>query len=328
MNWVSARSRRAAAPHRTVNRDFAIFAARAKSRRPSASPSSSWGLGMKPNARGVPQRRTSTFCASVVPGGTDGSGRFGIWRSTRSSSASTRWSSASSALMRSPTSRIRAISPAGSSPRRFAWPIVSEARFLRALSSSLSLTRRRREASRSSTLFTSSAPPRSASPRATASGSSRISRRSSNGRLLRFDRRGAFGFDAGDGADVVVRVELDDADAPGVAALGGDVGGVEADELALGRHDEDVVAIAHLEHGDDVAVATAGLDVDDPLARPALEPVLLERRPLAVPALGHGEDRDALLHDIGADNRVALFQLDASHASRAALHQAHLLLRV
>src|SRR2546422_3651126 len=73
MNWVSARSRRAAAPHRTVNRDFAIFDARAKSRRPSASPSSSWGLGMKPNARGVPQRRTSTFCASVVPGGTDGS---------------------------------------------------------------------------------------------------------------------------------------------------------------------------------------------------------------------------------------------------------------
>src|SRR3989454_83567 len=242
MNWVSARSRRAAAPHRTVNRDFAIFAARAKSRRPSASPSSSWGLGMKPNARGVPQRRTSTFCASVVPGGTDGSGRFGIWRSTRSSSASTRWSSASSALMRSPTSRIRAISAAGH------------------------------------------------------------------------------------GAAVVVRVELDDADAPGVAALGGDVGGVEADDLALGRHDEDVVAIAPLEQGDDVAVATAGLDVDDPLARPALEPVLLERRPLAVPALGHGQDRDALLHDIGADDRVALFQLDASHASGAAPHRAHLLL--
>src|SRR5439155_216256 len=86
-----------------------------------------------------------------------------------------------------------------------------------------------------------------------------------HGRLLRFDRRGAFGFDAGHGADVVVRVELDDADAPGVTALGGDISGVEADDLALGRHDEDVVAIAHLEHGDDVAVATAGAGVRDRL---------------------------------------------------------------
>src|SRR5439155_26978347 len=118
--------------------------------------------------------------------------------------------------------------------------------------------------------------------------------------------------------------ELDDADAPGVAALGGDVGGVEADELALGRHDEDVIAIAHLEHGDDVAVATAGLDVDDPLARPALEPVLLERRPLAVPAVGPGQDRDALLHDIGADDLVAPFQPDAPYASGAAPPRAPL----
>src|SRR5207245_2975671 len=50
-----------------------------------------------------------------------------------------------------------------------------------------------------------------------------------HGWLRRFDRRGAFGFDAGDGPDVVVRVELDDADAAGVAAMGGAVGGVAAD---------------------------------------------------------------------------------------------------
>src|SRR5207249_3819771 len=69
MNCVSARSSLAAAPHRIVNRDFAIFAARSKSRSPSASPSSSWDFGVNPNARGVPRRRTSTFWSSVVPAG-------------------------------------------------------------------------------------------------------------------------------------------------------------------------------------------------------------------------------------------------------------------
>src|SRR5437763_1933527 len=131
---------------------------------------------------------------------------------------------------------------------------------------------------------------------------------------------------AGDGADTVVGIQLDDAHAPGVAALGADVGGMETDHLALGRDDQDVVAVAHLEHADDVAVAAAGLDVDDPLAAPALQPVLLERRALAEAALGHGEDRQALLDDVGGNHVVALLDLDALHAGRAAAHRPHFLL--
>ena len=83
MNWVSARSSRAAAPHITVKRDLASLTARAKSSTPSASPSTSWGFGSKSNGRGWPQRRTSTFSSSVVPGGTEGCGRLGSWRSRR-----------------------------------------------------------------------------------------------------------------------------------------------------------------------------------------------------------------------------------------------------
>ena len=42
--------------------------------------------------------------------------------------------------------------------------------------------------------------------------------------------------------DAVVGLDVDDADAPRVAALGGDVRGVEADQLPLGRDEQDVVA--------------------------------------------------------------------------------------
>ena len=58
--------------------------------------------------------------------------------------------------------------------------------------------------------------------------------------------------------------------------------------------------LADLEHADHRAVAAGGLDVDDPLAGAALQPVLLERRALAEAALGDGEDLRALLHDVGA----------------------------
>ena len=102
MNWPMARDSRASGPHITAKRALAILAARSMSSSPSSAPTSSWGFGAKANARGVPQRRTSTLSASLVPAGTEGCGRLGIWASSswmRSSSAAT---SPSRALMRSP----------------------------------------------------------------------------------------------------------------------------------------------------------------------------------------------------------------------------------
>src|SRR5438094_667806 len=165
-----------------------------------------------------------------------------------------------------------------------------------------------------------------ASARWTSSGRSRMSRRSSTG-LLGFGRGGAFGLDAGDGADLVVGVEVDDAHAHRVTALGRHVVRVHADDLAFRGDHEDVGAGPDLQHAHHRAVAAARLDVDDALARAALQPVLLERRPLTVAALGQGEDLGALLHDVGRDDLVALVHLDAAHAGGAAAHRTDLVLR-
>src|SRR5438093_7555946 len=324
MNWASARSSRAAAPQSPLNRAFAIFTARSGSSRPSASPTSSWGFGANPKARGGPQRRTSTLSSSPRPCGADSCGRLGSCATRASSCSSTCFSSASSVLMRSPTSRIRAISEEASSPRLLAWPIASEARLRSALRSSAFRMTSRREASRATTCFTSSAPPLTASARSTISGCSRISRRSSTA-LRRGDGRGALRLDAGDGSDLVVGVEVDDAHAHRVPALRGHRVGREADEPPLGGDDQHVVAFAHLDHADHRAVAAAGLDVDDPLAGPALQAVFVERRALAVAALGHGEDQRALLDDVGSNDLVALVDLDPAHAGGGAAHRAYFL---
>src|SRR5207302_1423010 len=264
--------------------------------------------------------------SALAPAGTDSCGRFGRASSSPSISPSTRWRAASSSRIRSLTARISCISAEASSPRRLAAPIASDVRLRRAFSSSAVLisSRRCRSAS-SSSLRVSSLPPRVASARATASGCSRMSFSGSNGWLRRFGRT-LLGLDAGDGADAVIRLEVDDAHAPRVAALGGDVGRGEPDDLALRGDDENVVRLPHLEHPDDVAVAATGLDVDDALARAALQPVLLERRPLAVAALGHGQDRRALLQHVGGDHLVAVLDLDPPHARRGPPHRARLLL--
>src|SRR5438552_3889927 len=172
----------------------------------------------------------------------------------------------------------------------------------------------------------SPAPPFWASARWSSSGRSRMSRRSSTG-LLGFGRGGAFGLDAGDRADLVVGVEVDDAHAHRVTALGRHVVRVHADDLAFRGDHEDVGAGPDLQHAHHRAVAAARLDVDDALARAALQPVLLERRPLTVAALGQGEDLGALLHDVGRDDLVALVHLDAAHAGGAAAHRTDLVLR-
>ena len=79
--------------------------------------------------------------------------------------SSTCFTSASSALMRSDTSRIRAMTASGFSPRRLAWPMASEVRLRSALRVSTSVTSRRRSASAARISGTSSAPPRVARPR-------------------------------------------------------------------------------------------------------------------------------------------------------------------
>src|SRR2546425_569473 len=240
--------------------------------------------------------------------------------------ASTCFSSASSALMRSAKLRECSTCPETSAPSRLPLATCSESLLRSAFNSSASRITRRRSASSSTICFTSSAPPLPASARSTAAGCSRISRRSSTA-LRRFDGCGALGVDASDRANALVGLEVDDAHAPGVASLGGDVGGVEADHLALGRDDQDVVAVVHLEYGDDGAVTAAGLDVDDPLAGPSLQPVLVERRSLAEAALGDGQDRDPFLHDVGGDDLVALVELDALHPTGVPARRAHFLLR-
>ena len=83
--------------------------------------------------------------------------------------------------MRSDTSRMCAIAACASSPRRLAWPMASEARLRSALSSSASVTSRRRSASAASTGASETAAPRVARARSTASGFSRISLMSSIG---------------------------------------------------------------------------------------------------------------------------------------------------
>src|SRR5882762_1929079 len=193
-----------------------------------------------------------------------------------------------------------------------------------ALRSSTSFRSRRRSTSLARISGMSSAPPFWASARWTSSGRSRMSRRSSTG-LLGFGRGGAFGLDAGDRADLVVGV--DDAHAHRVTALGRHVVRVHADDLAFRGDHEEVGTGPDLQHAHHRAVAAAGLDVDDALTRAALQPVLLERRPLTVAALGHGEDLGALLHDVARDDLVALVHLDAAHAGGAAAHRTDLVLR-
>src|SRR5262245_21924795 len=124
--------------------------------------------------------------------------------------------------------------------------MASDTRLRSALSSSASRRRRRRSPSSASTSLTAAGDsPRATSPRSTASGCSRKSRRSSTsppllplGGLLDL-----LGLHAGNRPDTIVGLEVDDPDPPGVAALRGDVGDADADDLSLGRDDEQIVPV-------------------------------------------------------------------------------------
>src|SRR6267142_1102070 len=135
------------------------------------------------------------------------------------------------------------------------------------------------------------------------------------------------GFDTRDRAHAVVGVEVDDAYAHRVAPLRGDFAGVDADDLALGGDEQDVVALAHLQHADHGAVAAGGLDVADAFAAASSQSILLERRALAEAPLGDGQDLRPLLHDLGRDDGIVVLDVDPAHPARAAAPREDLLFR-
>src|SRR3984893_4357774 len=140
------------------------------------------------------------------------------------------------------------------------------------------------------------------------------------GVALRRGRDRLLGLDAGDAAHPIVGVQVDHPHPHGITPLARDVAPVDPDHLALGRDHEDVVALAALEHPDHGAVSPLGFDVDDALACAALEAVLLERRALAVAALGDREDADAFLHHLGGDDLIAVVHLDPADTAGRAAH--------
>ena len=106
----------------TVKRAPESFAPAAGSS-PSGSPTSRWSLTAKSYVAGVPQRRTSTLSASLLPTGTDSCGRLGSVASSVSSSACTVSSSAGIPVCSADTAATSAISAEASSPFALAWPI-------------------------------------------------------------------------------------------------------------------------------------------------------------------------------------------------------------
>src|SRR5262245_13680516 len=101
---------------------------------------------------------------------------------------------------------------------------------------------------------------------------------------------------------------------------------MDADDLALGSDHEHVMLITHQQHTDHRAVPAACLDVDDAFPGASDEPVLVERRSLAVAASSNREDRHALLRDLGGDDLITVLQVDAAHAGGHAAYRAHLVL--
>ena len=101
MNWISARSSRAPAPQFTTKRAPETFAARSKSRMPSAVPTSQCGRAVELEAaRLAPARAPRGWPKRPSPPGTSAAGRFGSWSMRVLQRAPpTAWSCASSCLI-------------------------------------------------------------------------------------------------------------------------------------------------------------------------------------------------------------------------------------
>src|ERR1043166_2438999 len=113
MKLISPRTSFDPAPTNTGKPDPEIFAPRARSSRPSVSPSSQCGL--PPRGAGSPQGRATLLCDSS-PSGASASGRLGTYSSLSSTAASMPRSSASRVSMRCPSARRPSRTAAGSPP--------------------------------------------------------------------------------------------------------------------------------------------------------------------------------------------------------------------
>src|SRR5581483_5332610 len=130
------------------------------------------------------------------------------------------------------------------------------------------------------------------------------------------------------GRDLLVGPDPGDADAGGVAALGGDLAGFHADDVAGGGEDQDLVLGADHEGGDHGSPGGGDLDPPHTLPAPALPVEPVELRPLAVAGLGDEEDLDVVAGDVAADHHVvAVLQLHAPHAGRGPAHRPDVVLR-
>src|SRR6185503_8525361 len=135
------------------------------SRIPSASPRSQCGFASNSRSRLGSSRMTTLSCSSF-PGGTSAATSFGIQRAASSRSVVSGWSSVSIALMRSPSSRMRAFTASVGGP-----PLL--ALFRSACSCSFSLWSARTFRSRSTRRSSGASKWRAASIARTRSGSSR-----------------------------------------------------------------------------------------------------------------------------------------------------------
>src|SRR5690606_34667856 len=121
-------------------------------------------------------------------------------------------------------------------------------------------------------------------------------------------------------------LQLDEAYALGVAALGGDFLDARAHQRALVGDQHDLVALAHLDGADDAAVALAGLDADHTLAAAAVFGEFLDAGALAVAVLADGKNVGALLRDDHVHHAVVILEADAAHAAGGAAHGTHVVL--
>ena len=156
MKPASARTSRAPAPRKSGNPEPVSLAPAGRSRIPSAEASSQWGFGVKSNAPGSPQLRT-TRLALASPSGTSGAGKLGRVSARRSSSTSISRSSWSSVLTCSPDALSVAINSSAGSLARFRRATSSLAAFRSALSASTRTSSSRRRRSSSSTSATKAA---------------------------------------------------------------------------------------------------------------------------------------------------------------------------
>src|SRR6266480_3887119 len=186
MKLIRPRTSLDPAPTNTGKPDPESFAPRARSSRPSVSPSSQCGL--PPRGAGSPQVRTTLLCDSS-PSGTSGSGRFGTYSSFSSIAASRLRSSTSRVSMRSPSLRRPSRTAVGSSPFSFirrASPFTASLRSALSWSSwPVSARRRISRASSSSSNRVTVGSPRRASAARTCWGEARNSLRSITTLLLR-----------------------------------------------------------------------------------------------------------------------------------------------